>query len=423
VKSLLSRKKSEEQAGFNPNQAAGAEKKAGPGLTVRRIIMPAMIVSVLVVLFAAGATYLQFTMLGQQRHDALSKGQSERMAAMLAGRLEGYADVMFATASQPAVQQALGMGDRATLEQHAGQLRRVLPDVLRVKFLRVGEDQIDESTTPSLGYACLDLARVAEGGQVPPIETHLFGSKDQHIDLLQASINERNVVLGSLLVSLDVAVLKAWVQGAMPADGGYAELRQGGGGKYLMLAAAGDAGLQNAPGAQVARVAGSSWELAYWAPATMSSLSAAQQGMFFAIFGAAIVVIFITFASLMALTSRIVKNDLVNAVKQALDMWGGQRAHTFEVKLAESLEVLSALEQRIHELQPKPTVKPDAAKAAAMQKAHESGIDVVEEAMQVEAPPMSDAELPSSLMFMDKDAVQVEEIDSADNNGDENKDK
>lgn len=412
MKSLFGRKNTEE-GGFNPNSPQVSQKKAGGGLTVRRIIMPAMFVSVLVVLFAAAAVYLQFTLLGQQHHATVSAGHSERMAAMLAGRLESYADVISSAANQPVVQQALGMGDRAALEQQASLLRRALPDVLRVKFLRVGEDQIDESTTPNLGYACLDLVHIAEAGKAAPMETHMFGSKDQHIELVQAAINEKNVVLGTLLVSMDVDVLKSWVREAMPSAGGYAELRQVGSGNYLMLAAAGDAGLQTTPGAQTARVAGSSWELVYWTPSTNASLGIAQQGIYFAIFGAAVVVIIITFASLMTLASRIVKNDLVATVKQGIDMWGGQRVHTFEVKLAESVEVLSALAQRYAEVQPKPVIKPDPKKAAEMQKEPEQGF-------KVEELPLADEDLPSSLMFMDKDSVQVEELGST---GNDNKDK
>ncbi|GEM_PF-1357518 len=385
-----------------PAPFPGAEpeqKKPTRGLNVRVMVMPLLVVALVVLIVVAALTYLQFALLGQERRDALTHGQADRMADHLAGRLQGYTDVIAATGRAPAVVAAMAAGDQATLDEHVSRLRELFPSVLRIRFIALGDERVDETSVPPLSYACLELARIAESGQVPLVEAHLYGTQVQHIDMLRPVAGPEGMV-GSLLVTLDVAVLRDWLRPLLPADGGYVELRQGGAnGKHLMLGAAGDAGLQGMPATYSVAITGTAWSLIYWAPARLAALSTVQQTAFLTVFGVGLVTLVVAFVLFTTVAGRIVRGDLVAVVKQAVEMWSGRRQHNFEVRLAESLDVLTALAEHLQQVQPK-QVRPDAAKAAAMQQ--DSGIIVDE--------PPEGEDMPSSLLFMSQESMRVEEL-------------
>lgn len=343
-----------------------ARKKPARGLDIRALVMPLLVTSLATLLVVAALIYVQFTHVVQVQSEAVGQAEADRMAGRLAGRLQGYTDVIAAAGRAPAVVAAMAAGDQAVLEQQAARLHELFPAVLRIRFLALGDDRLDETATPPLSYACLELARLAEAGQVPPVEAHLHGTAGQHMDLLHAVVGPQGVV-GSLMVSLDMAGLQEWLRPLLPAAGGYVELRQGGEGKSLLLAAVGDANRRQAAAGYAAAVAGSGWSLQYWSPAPAATLDAAQQSVFLTIFGVALLVLLVAFALYSAAIKRIVHADLVAVAKQAVEMWSGHHQHNFEARLAESLEVLAALEQRLQMMQPK-AIQPDAAKAEAMRR-------------------------------------------------------
>lgn len=401
MKSLFDkfRKKPEAEPAAFTGAPAPEQQKPARGLNIRVLVMPLLITGVAVLVATAAVTYFQFALQGQERRDAQIHGRADRIADHLAGRLRGYTDVIAASGRSPALAAAMTANDPIALEEHAARLRELFPSLLRVRFIAHGDERLDENAVPPLSYACLELARAAEGGQEPPIEAHLYGTKVQHIDMLRAVTGPQGIV-GSLLVTLDVAVLREWLLPLLPADGGYVELRQGGNGKHLMLAAVGDAGLQGTPATYSVPLDGTAWSLIYWAPATLPAVSMAQQTAFLTVFGVALVVMLVAFVLFTTVAGRIVRGDLVAVVKQAVEMWSGRRQHNFDVRLAESLEVLTALEQHLATTQPPKQVHPDAAKAAAMQQ--DNGIIVDE--------PPEGEDMPSSLLFMSQESMQVEEL-------------
>lgn len=401
MKSLFSkfRKDSHEEAALAAAAAPG-QKKSSRGLNIRVLVMPLLLTSLVTVVVLAVLVYLQFALVGLERRDAITHAEADRMAGVLAGRLRGYTDVIAAAGHTPAIVAALTAGDQTALEEHANRLRTLFPSVLRIRFITHGDDRLDETAVPPLSYACLELARIAEAGQEPPVEAHLYGSKAQHVDLLRPVVGDKDVV-GSLLVTLDVTVLREWLRPLLSGEGGYVELRQGAGDTHLMLAAVGDAGLQVTPATYAAPIAGTAWSLVYWAPDSVAAVTTAEQVALLTVFGVALTVLVIAFVLFTTLASRLVRGDLVAVVNQAVEMWSGRRQHNFDVKLAESLEVLTALEQHLVTQQPR-AVHPDTAKAQEMQQ----------QGIIVDEPPEGE-DMPSSLVFMAQDAVQVEEMDAS----------
>ncbi len=395
MKSLLKRFRKQPEPTADYSVLSGTKPEApktGGGLTIRLMVLPLFSVTLAIVLLAAIASYIQFDLQARSEVARRDQAVATGAASRLAGRLQGYTDVMAAIGKAPALAAALSAGNNALLEQETARIRGLFPDVVRVRFLSRGEAQVDESTTPALSYACLELARIAESGKTPPVEVHLFGSKDQHIDLLRPVVGDGGVV-GTLLVSLDVGVLNGWLKSLLPKEGGYLQLRQGDDEQALTLAAAGDASLQGGGEAFRVPVAGTAFFVAY-AAMPAAAVGIAQQGTFFAVTAVALLLVLVAFGLFSFFAARIVRNDLVAVVKQGVEIWSGQRHHNFDVRLADAREVLAALEGRV---QPR-NVQGDPAKAAAMQQA--SGVVVKEEASD-------DDGLPTSLLFMDQGGVKV----------------
>jgi len=403
VKSLLDklRKKKDVAADYS-EPAQASEKKAPAGLSVQRLILFGLAAVLIVVAVLATANYLQMLVVAKGQQEAAATNQAARAADQLAARVQGYTDILTAAAHMPAVISAMESGDRAALAQQSAALGHIFPGATRVRFIAKGESQVDDSTTPILSYACLDLARRAETATTPPpVEVHLLGTKDQHLGMVRAVTGTQGVV-GSLLVSFDVDMLKLWLRPLLASNGGYIELRQGSDDNYLLLAATGDAALKAQQTPYTVPVAGSSWQIAYWPSAAATSFSTGQLVAFFGSYGIAIAALVVVFVGLATIVSRIVRNDLITVVKQAIDIWSGKRQHSYDVRLAESIEILVALEQRVQSAQPQtpPQIHPDPVKAAAMQQ---SGI-VVDEVPDEEQLP------PPSVLFMDKGAMEVEEM-------------
>lgn len=418
MKSLLDklRRNKDAPGDFSPSEQDKGGK-SNSQLSIRRMILYGLAATLVIVVFVAVANYLQLKTLGSKQRDATAVAQTASAAAQLSARLQGYSDVIAAAAQAPQVVAALSSNDQDTLRQHGEQLRALLPGASGVRFLLRGEERIDTSSRPALSYACLDLARRAENqNALPPIEVHLFGSQEQHVVLVRA-VPGGNGAVGVLLVTFDTKILRQWVKPLLPAAGGYIELRQGGGDNYLMVGAAGDASLQGSRPPFLAPVAGSSWTLAFWPPIAATASATGSQVAFFSGYGVALAAIIAVFITLATIVTRVVHTDLVTVVKQAIDIWSGNRQHSYEVRLAESIEILTALEQRVKEMQGRtpPVIHPDPAKAAAMQ---EQGI-VVDEV------PDDDQLPPPSVLFMDKDAMEVEEMSPPPlySRSDEDKDK
>lgn len=394
MKALLN--KLRKRSGKTNENAGGARARKGSrGLSTSRLIT-LLFVGVLVIFGAtAGFTYLQFLLLGQSKDEVLTGLQTQALAAQLGSRVAGYADVVAAAGRDPVLVEALAHNDAPTLAQQAAMLGKLLPAVLAVHILPAGYNRIDQTSKPPLSYACLDLLHRAETQSEPPVEVHLFGGDDQHMDIVRPVVGSQGVV-GSILVMMDAGLPKTWLQHLGSGAGGYLELQQGADANAPVLAAAGNSALHGAGDGDSVAVPGTSWRLTRWTAAP-ASLTMAERLAFFSVFGVAAAALIVGFMAMGIVISRIVRGDLVAVTKQAIDMVVGGRQHNFDVRLAESREVLTVLEQR---LQPK-QVSPDFAKAAAMRE--ENGIVVDEGAT-------GESELAPSVLFMDKDAVEVEEM-------------
>lgn len=390
LRAKLGGKKADGQA---PKEAADVPRtiRQSTGLSSVTLGIVAFLLSAAVLAVAGGLAYLQYAAQAAKVDVATAHARTHGIAGQVAARIAVYSDIISQAASRPGLARAIA-ADTGALEQESDRLRRLLPGVLRVRFVRPDESTPDANEKPRLSYACLDLAHRVSGKVPPPAEVHLFGGPDQHIDIARAVVGSGTPVAGALLVSLDVKLLRSWLKRSV-AHGAYAELRQDASrGDYLLLASEGNASRQGGAVRYVSPVPGTLWRLVFW-PAPGGGLSGGERTGFLAIFGAALGALAVLFVLLTLTLRRLLRTDLVKLVHLIDEVWRGQRQHSFAVRLAEVKRVADDLEQQVNRVRHAPPEKV----ASPLPEPPGAGVEVREEE------PMP------GVMFIDRSAVSVEE--------------
>ncbi len=237
----------------------------GSRLSLRSQMLLLMLVGVLLIVVPPAVVYLQ-TVLELK---AAEQNQSELTASMFAGSYRQWVDRQVATtelvSKNPQLARLLTDGTEEELTAKAESLAYLFPSSVRVRLLRAGTDEVDLEASPPIGYAALEMLKHSETQDTPPpVEVHMSGTPQQHINLVRRILDPSGRrIVGHLMVSFSVQQLqKLWGHGAM---NGYAELQQVAGATPLVIGSYGDAASRReAPDSQAA-VAGSRWRVAYWA--------------------------------------------------------------------------------------------------------------------------------------------------------------
>jgi len=356
VKKLFSRK--EKNTGVQ-----GKAKPAGRGgLSLARLNLVPMLVSVVVVLATGYLAYMQFAEQFTEQQKERKAAVARELAAELAGRLQAMGDELSRMAqADPSLLAAIAKNDVAILRQREVALASAYPGLLRARYVLPSEQDPNDSLAPRLGYACLDLARQAEAGKVPPFEVHQFGGVQQHLDMVRPVLDGKASV-ASLMLTLDVSVLKHWLEAIKPQQG-YVELLQGRGDKPLPLFGVGDTSLKGMGEAYLADVAQSSWQLGYRQSGALALTNAKSVG-FLATFAVAGVILLGFFLFFNLFISRLLKNDLKHLVGFIIDSSLGKRFHSYPVRLAESKSVLQEKEMELSVLSSHASVKSPSSRTA-----------------------------------------------------------
>jgi len=313
------------------------------GLSLIRTNLAAMVIPVIVVLLSGFVAYLQYSTLISSSQNERYYAEAGRMASHLGGRLQALGDVVAELAvPDTALVEAIKARDTNFLRKREASLKSHFPVATRVRYILPGEDQVDNTITPPLSYACLELARLAEQGQAtPPFEVHLFGGEIEHLDLLRPVMLDGKLI-ASLIVTLDVETLKQWVDELQP-DGGYVELEQGVENDVIKLFGRGDASLKDKEPGYSAPIENSYWQLDYWPSGRLGMAEARHVGFLvtFAIAAGAMVLFFILYGAFLSLMVRADLNRMINFI---VDSNLGKRFQSYPVRLAEVKRVLQEKE-------------------------------------------------------------------------------
>ncbi len=253
----------EKQARARPAKDAPA---ATPGrFSLRSQMLLLILAGILLIVVPPAVVYLQ-TVLELR---AAEQKQAELTASMFAGSYRQWVDRQAATAElvskDPQLARLLTNGTEDELAAEAESLAYLFPSSVRVRLLPPGIDEVDLEASPPIGYAALDMLKNSETQDTPPpVEVHMSGTPQQHINLVRRILDPSGRrIVGHLMVSFSVQMLqKLWGHGELD---GYAELQQVAGAAPLVIGSYGTAdSRQQAPDSQ-ALIAGSRWRVAYWA--------------------------------------------------------------------------------------------------------------------------------------------------------------
>lgn len=195
--------------------------------------------------------------------------QAELASALFTSGFRQWVERQEATAElvakDPQLARVLDEGDAQAIEQKASSLAYLFPASIRVRLLPPGMQEIDLKASPPISYAALDLLKHAETQDTPPpVEVHMSGTAQQHINLVRRILDPAGRrIVGDLMVSYPIQQL----QDLLKHDhvDGYVELQQVAGAAPLVLGSQGDARFKQAEADSLMPVSGSRWRIAYWA--------------------------------------------------------------------------------------------------------------------------------------------------------------
>jgi len=189
------------------------------------------------------------------------QGKANTYAQSIAEKIKPITTYLTFLANQPGLAEKLEQSPSTLLRQEDSNI----PGLLALRLLRVSATDTNDNEPPVLSYACFDMvyesSKTTQNKTGIPAEVHLFGSKTQHVDFVQAVKNDRGVVVGALLASLSVSVLQSYLTSLSVVDGDL-ELIQA----RQAMASTGEKG-ERAIKPYRAPVAGTRWAISYW-PAT-----------------------------------------------------------------------------------------------------------------------------------------------------------
>jgi len=190
------------------------------------------------VLAVAGYLYSQFEQRAAQERAAAAEAAAQALATAVFGtlhdRLEGYRRMVAAASDLPGL---LAARDRQGLKEREVALATAAPEILGVRLLALGVNEVDYGSVPPLTYASLAMIRHSEEkGKAPPPEAQLSGSDLRHIALLVRITDAENRLVGHALFGLEVPVVQSALDAA-PLPEGYVEVREPvPGGKRVLVA-------------------------------------------------------------------------------------------------------------------------------------------------------------------------------------------
>ncbi len=250
-------------------QKSVLKSKSTGSVSVKRLLV--YLITTVVITFSIVAV-LVFTQISIDAN-RVQRVQLESVASSFAGQIgefvSGYQNSLALQARDPEIQHLLRSGDAAKIRQREQMLLYVFPEAIRIKLLRTGISKPDDSMKPPLSYGCLDLLNKAtDAGKTVHAEVHRFRQPEQHIDVVHPVLGLDGRPVGNLMLTLSLASLKQ-VLGRLQMTNAYVELQQENDkGQVVTFSQRGQAGLKDSGDAFTARVPGTRWRIAYWAPVT-----------------------------------------------------------------------------------------------------------------------------------------------------------
>ena len=238
-------------------------------------------------------------------------------------------------AGGPDLGAAIDAGNPAETDRLLSQFARLLPGMLKLRFLPPDISAPDHSTVPHLGFADLEMIHAALQENPPPMVQGDEGP-NRHLAIARQVIRNGRVA-GVLLASMQYAFLKDNVVDADLSEG-LIELRQ----NRLVLASAGDQSLRdNGTGTEI-EIPKTGWKLQLWFP---TQVAFNEPGLLVGIFLIPALTACLAFFVGYRRFSELLRQDQSSVLKAVKDLMTGHLQGSYPVNIDEMRVIISTVVQ------------------------------------------------------------------------------
>lgn len=295
-----------------------------------------------------GALALTGILLKDQRenHQILHNQQqasqiSTLLASEIAFLIKHQIGVIESLAQDPGIIQLFKSRDNIALSARATELGYLFPGLLRMRLLRPGTTQTDESSTPPLGYAALALIRESEEGRLPPAEAHVFQGKYSVALTRPVRDPTTKEIIGHILTQLAVDNFTAPLEPAA-RGGNYVGLFQVTAKKEIKLFSKGD----NSADPVRKDIPGSRWKIFYRFNPPQEQL----EDLTPILLGGSALLILLAFFGIKYLFSRSLNHDLGVIISFIREFSSGQKPTSYALHIFAVYGALESIQKILHNL-------------------------------------------------------------------------
>ena len=252
-----------------PLRTSKRKKKSGikkGGLTLNTISLLSF------VLFSATFVVMLYIMrwstlnIIDNQSETIERSAANQFASNLGLSIARYTKGLEVIAADPQIREIILSGNAEKIALRQRQLVQLFPQALSLRLLKEGGLRPSQRTKPHIGFACVDMYnRSRSTKRAPGVETHVFGTAQQHIDFVSPVLDSTgNRVIGHVQLVVNVSMITRWLKLSNQID--YVELYQhaGQGLKSLIIGKAGDASLRTTDSARNYPIDGTAWEVRIW---------------------------------------------------------------------------------------------------------------------------------------------------------------
>ncbi len=324
-----------------PLRTSKKRKKSGikkGGLTLNTISLLSF------VLFSATFVVMLYIMrwstlnIIDNQSETIERSTADQFASRLGLAIGTYTKGLAVIAKDPLTREIILSGDPQKISSRQRQLVKLFPQALRLRFLKEGSLRPTQRTKPHIGFACVDMFNRSRTTKRPPgVETHVFGTAQQHVDFVHPVLNSAGTsVIGHVQLVVNVSMIKQWLKLSNQID--YVELFQqaGPGLKSLIIGKAGDAQLRLNNTPRKYSLEGTQWEVRIWPGVSINTQYDRLLTYSLLIIGVAIfaVIIYLSWRSL----SRALEADIENLIGLVVSTLRGETRFQYKMEMKEFKE-------------------------------------------------------------------------------------
>ncbi len=358
-----------------PAKPVDTSSSASTSLGSQRLLL--MIVGVLLITVAPFVVYLQTVL---QLKDAEQK-QAELTAVLFSTSYRHWVVSQVASAElvaqDPEIARLLSDGDEQAIERKLEALAYLFPTAIRVRLLAPGIEEVDLQASPPISYAALEMLKHAETkDSPPPVEVHMSGTPQQHINLVRRVLDPAGRrIVGHLMISYPLQELQGLLN-QVQIDG-YAEFQQVAGGAENVLSSRGDAGFKQGNADSTLPISNSRWQVAYWASASQSAGGTELLTVAGGAAGVAALLLVLVLWMVFRKLATTLKNDQATLLTIVKDMRDGRAKPSYKASLADMNDTIELMARTA--MSGIPAAVPDRESTAAEAQAPITDTAVVDE--------------------------------------------